>query len=226
MKTQTKPKTTATYNTKKIVLIGMLAAIAYVVMVVGRIPVVSFLKYDPKDVIITIGGFIFGPFVSFLISFIVSLVEMFTVSETGFIGFIMNVIATCGFSCVAAAIYKKKRTISGAVIGLVAGSICMTILMLLWNYLITPLYLGYPRDAVAAMLLPVFLPFNLLKAGINGAITLLLYKPIVTGLRKSGLLPKSETQEGTKTQKLSVFFVALLLLVTCVLIILVLNKMI
>ena len=31
----------------------------------------------------------------------------------------------------------------------------MTIIMLLWNYLITPLYMGYPREAVVEMLLTV-----------------------------------------------------------------------
>ena len=62
-------------KTKKLTMIGMLCAIAYAVMVVGRVPIVLFLKYDPKDVIITIGGFIFGPFTSFTISFIVSLIR-------------------------------------------------------------------------------------------------------------------------------------------------------
>ena len=36
-------------NTKKITTMDMLSAIAYVVVVVGRIPVVLFLKYDPED---------------------------------------------------------------------------------------------------------------------------------------------------------------------------------
>jgi len=43
-------------------MVGMLCALAYVVVVVGRIPIILFLKYDPKDVIIAIGGLIFGPF--------------------------------------------------------------------------------------------------------------------------------------------------------------------
>ena len=49
---------------KKVALIGMLCAIAYVVVVAIRIPVVLFLKYEAKDVIIALGGFMFGPFVS------------------------------------------------------------------------------------------------------------------------------------------------------------------
>ena len=84
-------------RTKKLTTVAMLCAIAYLVMVIGRIPVVLFLKYDPKDVIITMGGFMFGPIASLAISVIVSLVEMFTVSDTGLIGCIMNIIL---FFCV------------------------------------------------------------------------------------------------------------------------------
>ena len=47
-------------KTKKITTIGMLCAITYVIMAVGRIPVVLFLKYDPSDVIVTLGGLIWG----------------------------------------------------------------------------------------------------------------------------------------------------------------------
>ncbi|MDD4079643.1 MAG: ECF transporter S component, partial [Eubacteriales bacterium] len=145
-------------NTKKIVTLAMLSAIAYVVMAVGRIPIiptVEFLKYDPKDIIITIGGFVFGPLSAFLMSVVVSLVEMVTVSESGIIGLIMNVISTCAFACTAAFIYKHKRTLSGAVIGLIAGGLAMTGIMLLWNYIITPIYMGVPRETVANMLMPI-----------------------------------------------------------------------
>ena len=189
-------------KTKKITIIGMLCAVSYLVMMVGRVPLVpavSFLKYDPKDVIIVIGGFIFGPMVSFLISLIVSVVEMLSVSETGIIGLIMNVIATCSFACIAAFVYKKKHTMSGAILGLGLGIICMTAVMLLWNYFITPIYMGYPREAVVELLLPAFLPFNLIKGGINLGITLLVYKPIVTALRKAHLIHESENTDKKST---------------------------
>ena len=80
-------------NTKKITTTAMLAAIAYVVVVVGRIPVVLFLKYDPKDIIITLGGLIWGPLTSFTVSVIVSLIEMVTISENGILGCIMNIVS-------------------------------------------------------------------------------------------------------------------------------------
>ena len=111
-------------KTKKLVTMAMLCALSYVVMFVGRfplVPAVGFLTYDPKDVIIVIGGFLYGPLESFLISLIVSLVEMVTASDTGPIGLIMNILSTCAFACTAAFIYKKLHTIRGAVIGLIGG---------------------------------------------------------------------------------------------------------
>ena len=204
------------FNTKQLAMIGMLCALAFIVVSLIRIPVVSFLKYEPKDVIVTIGGFIFGPLASFAISAIVSLVEMVTISDTGIIGCVMNLISTCAFACTAAVIYKKKRTLSGAVVGLVSGVVVMTVLMLLWNYLITPLYMGYPRAAVAEMLVPVFLPFNLLKGGLNAGITLLVYKPVVQALRRAHLLERKDDAPQARINA-GVILVALLVIATCVL---------
>ncbi|MGI6069381.1 MAG: ECF transporter S component [Blautia sp.] len=207
---------------KKVAQIGMLCALAYMVMVVIKIPVIMFLKYEPKDVIIALGGFIFGPLVSLVISLVVGVVEMVTVSDTGIIGCIMNILSSAAFACIAAYVYKKEHSRKGAIKGLVYGSLVMTAIMLLWNYLITPLYMGYPREAVTAMLVPVFLPFNLIKAGLNSAILLLIYKPVVTALRKARLISPSEA--GVQSQKTAKNFgvatVALVIVATCVLIIL------
>ena len=205
-------------KTKKITTLAMLSAISYLLMVIGRVPVVLFLKYDPKDVIITLGGLIWGPLTSLIVSVVVSFIEMITVSETGILGCIMNIISTCSFACTAAVIYKKKRTLSGAVIGLVAGSLLMIVIMLLWNYLITPIYMGYPREAVAELLLPAFLPFNALKAGLNAGFTFLLYKPIVTALRKSGYISVSES--NSKSNSIGYILLAVAVIITCILIIL------
>ena len=213
------------FNTKQLAMIGMLCALAYIVVALIRIPVVSFLKYEPKDVIVVMGGFMFGPLASFAISAIVSLVEMVTISDTGIIGCVMNLISTCAFACTAAFIYKKKRTLPGAVIGLGVGVAVMTVIMLLWNYLITPLYMGYPRDAVAAMLVPVFLPFNLLKGGLNAGITLLIYKPVVRALRRAHLLESDEAVVHGKFNA-GMMLIALALIATCVLAVLALQGII
>ena len=204
---------------KKLVLIAMLAAIAYIMVFVIRIPVVLFLKYEPKDVIITIGGFIMGPTAAFVISLIVSLIEMVTISETGPIGALMNLLSTCAFACSAAFVYKKKHTIGGAITGLGVGTVVMVAVMLLWNWLITPFYQGAPREAVEAMLLPIFLPFNLLKAGLNSAFILGLYKPLVTALRKTRLIDGKEKK--STGSKWGVYALAVGLLATCIMLLLV-----
>jgi riboflavin transporter FmnP len=105
-------------SAKKLVLIAMLAAVAYVIVCLIRVPVVLFLNYEPKDVIITIGAFLLGPVCGFVVSLLVSLLEMVTISGTGPIGALMNLLSTCSFACTAAIIYKKRRTFSGAIIGL------------------------------------------------------------------------------------------------------------
>lgn len=209
-------------QTKKITATAMLCALAYVAMAVGRIPVVLFLKYDPSDVIVTLGGFIFGPMTSCIISFILATIELITVSDTGWIGWVMNVVQTLSFACIAAFIYKKKHTLSGAVIALASGWIVSTAVMMLWNYLVTPIYMGYPREAVVELLLPAFLPFNLLKGGLNASITFLLYKPVITVLRKAGFV-ETPTTTSAKRFNWGYAILAFLILVTCVLFILSLN---
>ena len=212
-------------QTRKITTIGMLCAVTYVMMAVGRIPVVLFLKYDPSDVIVTLGGLIWGPMTSCIVSVVVASVEMVTVSSTGILGCIMNIVQTVSFACTASAIYRKKRTMSGAVIGLSAGCITSVLLMMLWNYLISPLYMGYSREAVAELLLPVFLPFNLLKSVLNAALTFVLYKPVITALRKGGYAAMPE-KESRRQKRNGMTLLAVLLIVTCVLIILAMNGMI
>ena len=208
-------------NTKKLVLLAMLAAMAFVLVALIRIPVVLFLSYEPKDVIITIGGFLLGPMAAFLVSFVVSLIEMFTISDTGIIGAVMNLLSSCAFACTAAFVYKKKHTLSGAIGGLAAGSVAMVAIMLLWNYLITPLYMGVERSVVAGLLLPAILPFNVLKVGFNSALTLALYKPLVTALRKTGLVEGAANKGGSS--KVGIYLLALSILATCVLALLALR---
>lgn len=209
-------------NTKKVTLLGMLAAIAYAVIFVCHFlipPVAGFLTLDVKDTIIAISGFIFGPLSAALVAIVVAAVEMVTISATGLIGLVMNILSSCCFACVAAFIYKRKHTLKGAITGLIVGCLAATAVMLLWNVLITPLYLNQPREAVIGMLIPTLLPFNLGKYILNAAITMLIYKPIVTALRKANLLAPSSSDAAPvqKKQHLGTILVSLLILITCIL---------
>ena len=169
---------------KELTTTGMLCALAYAAAVFGRIPLVLFLKYDSKDVIIVMGGLLFGPMTSFAITVIVSVIQMVTVSGTGIIGCIMNILSSCAFACIAAYFYRKKRSFSGAAFGLFCGWGCQVVVMTLWNYLIAPVYMGYLREEIVALLFSAFIPFNLVKGGLNAALAMILYKPVITVLQR------------------------------------------
>jgi riboflavin transporter FmnP len=211
-------------NTRKLTTLAVLAAIAYALVYFVRIPIVTAppLSYEPKDVIIVIAGFLFGPMSVLAVSAVVSAIEMFTVSETFLYGWLMNFVSTCAFACPAAAVYSRKRSLTGAVTGLVAGALIATSTMLMWNYIITPIYLGFPREAVVPMLLPVFLPFNLLKTGLNTGFAILLYKPIRLALSQARLTPKHSASDTERKSKLyiGVTIAAVFVIVTCILLIL------
>ena len=213
---------------KKLTTIATLAAVAYLSVFLSQMlpPLVPFppLKYDPKDIVILIGGFLYGPLAAAAMSVAVSLIEMITVSTTNIIGFVMNVVSTCSFVCVAAVIYKygpKKKTLTGAIIGLLVGVASMVAVMMLWNYLITPIYTGAPREVVAGMLIPVFLPFNLLKGGLNAALTMLIYKPLATALRKLRFMPDTESAPKAGKINIGVILASLFLAVSVILLMLV-----
>lgn len=222
-------------RTRKITTIGMLSAIAYVFTLIGHfIPIsfTDFLRYDPKDAIIVIAGFALGPISALIISVIVAFLELVTISTTGLIGFAMNIIASASFACISALIYKRLKSLNGAVIGLIVSS-CVTVsLMLLWNYLITPVYMGVPREIVAGMMLSVFLPFNVIKCGLNSALTMLVYKPCVRAMRRAGLLTKEKTlqdivegaMERKSTVKPRVIVYSLLVIATMVVLFIVLKE--
>ena len=218
-------------NVRTIACTGMLCAIAYAVMflsktIFGPLTVAGFLTFDLKDVVIAIGGFLFGPLSAFVVSVVVSLIEMVTVSGTGPVGLLMNVLSTVAFVCPAAFLYRRRHQVSGAVAGLVLGGLLMTGTMLLWNYLITPLYQGVEREIITGMLVPVFLPFNLIKAAMNGALTMVLYKPVVTALRRARLAPESQGQAANTAKKgiskASVSIIGIIVLATTILLALVL----
>ena len=208
-------------DVKKLVLLAVFTALAYTVVCLIRVPAADFLSYEPKDVIIVIGGLIFGPLASLIIAFVTALLEMVTISDTGPIGAVMNLLSSSCYACTAAFVYKHKRTLSGAVTGLTVGSIAMVTVMLLWNWLITPLYMGVSREAVAGMLVPMFLPFNAVKALLNSALVLCLYKPLSTALRRARLISTPTTTEGSF--KIGIYILSVVVLATGILMLLVLQ---
>lgn len=189
-------------KTRNLTSIGVFCAFAYVLTNLGNvIPIrfAGFLSFDPKDVAIVIAGFALGPWATLAISLVVSFIEMITISGTGPIGFVMNVISSMCFAFIPAFVYKNRRTFKSALGALIVSSIITSLVMLLCNYLLTPVYLAPEpeqivevRLTVAKMLLPTFLPFNMIKCFVNTFLVAILYKPVVKALRKINLAPPSK----------------------------------
>jgi riboflavin transporter FmnP len=221
-------------NVRYLTCVAMFLALSFVAVLLARgIPnVQGFLSYEPKDTVIVIAGFIFGPMTCVILAILSAFLEMVTISSTGVYGFLMNAIATCAFTVPAAWVYAKMRSQKGAVIGLLSGVLTMAVCMVAWNYIITPYYMSNDRVSVAqmrrtvaGMLLPVFLPFNLVKGGLNAGLALLLYKPLTAALRKARLaLPSPSEHKGRFHLGFTLF--ALAVFVTFTLLLLVMLKVI
>ncbi|MCX6090526.1 MAG: ECF transporter S component [Candidatus Atribacteria bacterium] len=142
------------------------------------IPQAPFLIYDPGDIPVLIMGFKFGSGFGLVITAIVAVLFAVMTGQGGPWGILMHFLATGTYVLVAGTIYKSKRNLQGAVLGLIFAPLVMTAVMVAANLLVTPLYLGVTRETVLSMLLPAIIPFNLLKGVISGVITFLLYKKV------------------------------------------------
>ena len=212
-------------TTKKMTTVGILCGMALVLaltLYIPIVPAVSFLKYEPKDVVMVVGGFIYGPMTVVLMSVIVSILEIFF-RAGNLLDVIMNVISTVALAGTAALIYQKKRTKNGAVLGLSLGVVLTVILMLIWNYIVTPIYYQMPREAVVALMIPGLLPFNLIKYGMNAGITLVMYKPIVNVLRRFKMV---EGGSGKKDAQKGMVLLGLFVVLTLVCVILAMQGLI
>ncbi|MGN0470108.1 MAG: ECF transporter S component [Acutalibacteraceae bacterium] len=219
MKTEQTARLTHTeksFRVKKMTIMAIMTAIAYLITFFVHIPMFGFLTLDFKDAILVFGAFIFGPLAGLAMTVVCSLIELVTIGSTGWIGLIMNILASASFVCAAALIHKRKPCLKNALIGLVAGTVAMTVVMIIWNYLITPLYMGIPREAVVQMLIPTFLPFNLFKGALNASLGVMLY-PTAAVLEKSNLIPKIEkTETSRKGLNIGIIIVAAVVLAACV----------
>lgn len=161
---------------------AMLVAISIVLVAIVHFPLfpaVAFLEYDPADIPILVGTFAFGPMAGLLLTVVTSVIQGLTVSAAtgGLYGVIMHIIATSTLVLVAGGIYKKEKSRKHALVGLGCGVAAMAVVMMIANLIITPLFMGVTVEAVWS-LMPFIILFNVLKAGINGAVTFILYKRI------------------------------------------------
>ena len=168
-------------NVKKIATMGVLTALSIVLMYVIRFPIIPaapYLKYEPADIPMLIGAFLFGPLAGFAVTTVEAAIQTLLFAEGGWVGLVMHIIATGTFVIIAGLIYKKMHDRRGAIIGLFCGTIAMTLIMIPLNLIIQPNFYGVPLETVKSLLIPAIIPFNLIKAGLNSVVTFIVYKSI------------------------------------------------
>ena len=166
------------WDTRQLVTMALMCAIAALLsfIQIPHIPGVTFLTYDPSLMPAMVCGFAFGPAAGLAVGVVGAVIHGILMAD--FSGAVMNILVVAGFILPAALVYRRSRTFKSGVVGLVLSAITATVMAILGNLVITPMWLGVPLDAVVAMILPILTPFNLIKAGINAVLTLIVYKSI------------------------------------------------
>ncbi len=181
-------------STADIAKLAMMTAVSIVLLLIVRIPFppAPFLVYDPADVPIYITAFAFGPAAGLIVTLIVCLIQAFMLGGDGLYGFLMHFVATGIVAVVIGLMYARCKTKKRAVISLAVAVVVAVAVMCVMNILVTPVYMGAPREAVIAMIPTVIIPFNLLKAGLNAVLTFILYKRVSGFLHGSSAIRAAE----------------------------------
>lgn len=171
-------KNTNRWNTHQLVVMALMCALSILLSFIefAIFPAAAWLKYDASFIPAMICGFAYGAGPGAAVG-LVSVV-LHGLMSGNIWGAVMNALVVCGYVIPSALIYQHRRTWAGAIIGLAVSFICAIVLAIVGNLLVTPLYAGMPVEAVAAMIVPILLPFNILKALLNSVITLIIYKAI------------------------------------------------
>ena len=199
MSTDVMTNTKSKFTVRTLAQIGMLSAIAIVLMLF-EIPLPfapSFYEIDFSEVPVLVGCFAMGPWAGAMIELIKILLNLaINGTMTAGVGEFANFLIGCAFVIPAGIIYRKMHSRKGAIIGMVSGTLIMTILGCFLNaYLLLPAYskaFELPMDALIGMGTAVnahinglltfvvfaVAPFNLLKGVLVSLIVFLIYKKI------------------------------------------------
>ena len=188
-------------RTKKIVTIGMMSALAFILQIFDfPVPFAPpFYKLDFSEVPVLICSFAMGPVAGVASELLKNVLKvLFRGTTTAFVGDYANFVIGCSFIIPAAILYFKHKTKKTAIIGCVAGTIIIAIFGSLFNafYLLpafSKLY-GMPLESILEMGHAIFsgfeefniltfvalcvAPLNLLKGALVSVIVMLIYKPI------------------------------------------------
>ena len=167
--TNTAEKSTQKIGARTLALVGMLSAVAVVLMTFDfPLPFApTFYKIDFSEVPVLIGCFTMGPLAGVGIELIKNLLHIvISGTQTAGVGEVANFLIGCAFIVPAGLIYHKKHTRTGALIGMASGTVLMGTAI---NAKIT---------SVSTLILFAVTPFNLLKGVLVSLIVFLIYKKI------------------------------------------------
>lgn len=184
-------KNTNVWSTKQMVTMALMCAIGVILSFVEfpLLPGVTWLKFDASNMPAMVVGFGFGPGAGVAVGIVIAIIHGLLMAD--FTGALMNILTVTCFVLPAAIMYSKKRTYPIAIAGLVLSIIAATIGAIVGNLIVTPMWLGVPLDAVIAMIIPILIPFNLVKGFINAVLTLIIYKSI-----SNLITPKKDQVKG------------------------------
>lgn len=189
------------FSTARISVIAIFSALSGVLYALIRIPLgifASWLELNFSDIPALIGSFALGPVSGALIVFFKILIKLIiSSSSTVFVGELADLLVGLAFVVPAGIIYKRRRTLKGAIIAMAIGSAASIIMAMIANRLILiPFYInvmGWGMDMLVGMLSGLYpsitadnfylfyifasvLPFNALRCLIACLATALLYK--------------------------------------------------
>lgn len=166
------------WSTKQLVVMALMCAIALLLSFIEfpLFPAASFLKLDFSLVPTTVVGFAYGAGPGLVVGLACAVAHA---AITGnWVGCLMSCIVAVVYIVPAAIIYRRMHTMRGGIVGLVVSTVCLVVGIIVANLIIDPLFYGMPFEAVAALVVPAILPFNVIKGVLVSALTLLVYKSI------------------------------------------------
>lgn len=177
---------------RSFVTIAMLSSIGFILMLFNfPLPwFPSFLQIDFSDVPALIAAITMGPVAGILVEIIKNVLDwIYSGSPTGFpVGHLANFTTGLLFILPVYFVYKKFKSMTGLLVGLVVGTFVMSIGMAALNYVaFLPMY-GYfmnfyVEDVVGTVVFGI-LPFNLLKGLMLIVVVTLLYRTMKTWIEQ------------------------------------------
>jgi riboflavin transporter FmnP len=171
-------RNTNRWETKELVTMALLCAISVLLsfIEIPLIPGVAWLKFDASAMPAMVVGFAYGGGAGIIVGIVSALIHGIVLGD--WVGALMNIIVIIAMVGPASAVYRRMHSFKGAAVGLCLSVIVTVAAAIASNLVIDPFYFGMPFEAVAALVVPVLLPFNIVKTVLDSVLTLVVYKSI------------------------------------------------